>query len=118
MIFDDNFAYFFMKTYVVACGYEAILMSTHNIGFYEEVTKIIFQLSSNTHLIYYSIHSPSAQQKTVFSLKVGSSLPWQRACDRTLFARSPRGPHQLHLCPVCFHQGTGQTHPGLLSACW
>ena len=26
-------------------------MSTHNIGFYEHLTKIIFQLSSNTHLI-------------------------------------------------------------------
>ena len=29
-----------------------ILMSTHNIGFYEDLTKIIFELSSNTHLIY------------------------------------------------------------------
>ena len=26
-------------------------MSTHNIGFYEDLTKIIFDLSSNTHLI-------------------------------------------------------------------
>ena len=26
-------------------------MSTHNIGFYENSTKIEFQLSSNTHLI-------------------------------------------------------------------
>ena len=26
-------------------------MSTHNIGFYEEINKIIFELSSNTHLI-------------------------------------------------------------------
>ena len=26
-------------------------MSTHNIGFYEDLTKIIFQLSSNMHLI-------------------------------------------------------------------
>ena len=33
-------------------GYaKAILMSTHNIGFYEDLTKIIFELSSNTHLI-------------------------------------------------------------------
>ena len=30
---------------------EAILMSAHNIGFYEDLTKIIFELSSNTHLI-------------------------------------------------------------------
>ena len=26
-------------------------MSTHNIGFYEEISKIITYLSSNTHLI-------------------------------------------------------------------
>ena len=26
-------------------------MSTHNIGFYEDLTKIIFELSSKTHLI-------------------------------------------------------------------
>ena len=26
---------------------EGILMSTHNIGFYEDLTKIIFELSSN-----------------------------------------------------------------------
>ena len=26
-------------------------MSTHYIGFYDDLTKIIFQLSSNTHLI-------------------------------------------------------------------
>ena len=26
-------------------------MSTHNIGFYEDLIKIIFQLSSNMHLI-------------------------------------------------------------------
>ena len=26
-------------------------MSTHNIGFYEDLTKIIFELSSNTHLM-------------------------------------------------------------------
>ena len=26
-------------------------MSTHNIGFYEDLTKIIFQLSPNMHLI-------------------------------------------------------------------
>ena len=30
---------------------EVILMSTHNIGFYEDLTKIIFELSSNMHLI-------------------------------------------------------------------
>ena len=30
-------------------------MSTHNIGFDEDLTKIIFQLSSNTHLISSSV---------------------------------------------------------------
>ena len=30
---------------------EAILMSTHNIGFYEDLKKIIFELSLNTDLI-------------------------------------------------------------------
>ena len=32
-------------------GGEAILISTHNIGFYDDLIKIIFELSSNTHLI-------------------------------------------------------------------
>ena len=31
-------------------------MSTHTIGFYEEITKIIFQLSSNTHFICTSVY--------------------------------------------------------------
>ena len=52
---NDNFAYFFIKTYVVGAHSnrlgEAILMSTHNIGFYEDLTKTVFELSSNTHLI-------------------------------------------------------------------
>ena len=32
-------------------------MSTHNIGFYEELSTIINQLSSNTHLISSSVVS-------------------------------------------------------------
>ena len=48
----DNFAYFSIKTYVMGTHEnrftEAILMSTHNICFYGELTKIILQLSSNT----------------------------------------------------------------------
>ena len=50
---SDNFAYFLIKTYA-----EAILMSTHNIGFYEDLTKIIFeyhQISSNMDLISSSL---------------------------------------------------------------
>ena len=52
-IFDDNeeicFANFFIKTYVVDAHKnhlaKVIVMSTHNIGFYEDLTKIIFHLS-------------------------------------------------------------------------
>ena len=41
-------------------------MSTHNIGFYEEFTKIIFQLSSNTHHISSSgIDCDSAHERLV-----------------------------------------------------
>ena len=29
-------------------------MSTHNIGFYEEISQLIPQLSSNTHLMCFS----------------------------------------------------------------
>ena len=31
-------------------------MSTHNIGFYEEINKIITYLSSNTHIISSADH--------------------------------------------------------------
>ena len=37
---------------------KAILMSTHNIGFYEDLTKIIFELSSissNAHIISFAM---------------------------------------------------------------
>ena len=39
-------------------GAEAILMSTHNLGFYEDLTKIIFELSSN--IIKYELISSAA----------------------------------------------------------
>ena len=42
-------------------------MSTHNIGFYEDLTKIIFELSSNAHLIssagYSSLKCPNFSAK-------------------------------------------------------
>ena len=44
-------------------------MSTHNIGFYEDLTKIIFQLSSNTHLIFSTI------QVSITSNTVGEGSP-------------------------------------------
>ena len=44
MILSDDFAYFSIKTHVVGLA-KAILMSTHNICFDGELTKIILQLS-------------------------------------------------------------------------
>ena len=38
---------------------EAILMSTHNICFYGELTKVILELPLNTLLICFSDHIPS-----------------------------------------------------------
>ena len=40
-------------------------MNTHNIGFYEDLTKIIFELSSNMHLIY-----SAALWSNVFALRI------------------------------------------------
>ena len=52
-VFGDNsgiiLLIFSMKTYVRLA--KAILMSTHNIGFYGELRKIILELSSDTLLI-------------------------------------------------------------------
>ena len=50
-------------------------MSTYNIGFYEEISKIITLLSSNTHLISTAGGSPSPQasneyQTPVFFLEI------------------------------------------------
>ena len=54
-----------IKTYFVGAHSnrlgEVILMSTHNIGFYEDLTKIIFQLSSNfikyaPYLFFYVVN--------------------------------------------------------------
>ena len=57
-------------------------MSTHNIGFYEDLTKIIFELSSNTHLICSSdshsfhVHSPTSFRRFFFYFLVyGSYVP-------------------------------------------
>ena len=49
-------------------------MSTHNIGFYEELTKIIFPLSSNTHLISSSVaHNHTRVDQEVFVAQTMSS---------------------------------------------
>ena len=56
-------------------------MSTYNIGFYEDLTKIIFQLSSNTHLI--SSSGPSLDpQKNVLPQICVACMPNRHAPDR------------------------------------
>ena len=54
MVFDDNSVIILLISSLKPMLWvltEAILMSTHNIGFYEDLTKIIFGISINTHLI-------------------------------------------------------------------
>ena len=48
---------------------EAILMSTHNICFYGQLTNIILQLSSNILLMCSSVHSNRAQPREQFGRK-------------------------------------------------
>ena len=45
-------------------------MSTHNICFYEDLTKIIFELSSNTHLISSAEVALPIHPKVFFLLKL------------------------------------------------
>ena len=56
-------------------------MSTHNIGFYEDLTKIIVELSSNMHLIssaellksltvYYCLTTPMEKESTTVSEEI------------------------------------------------
>ena len=55
-------------------------MSTHNIGFSEEITKLIFQLSSNMHLICSSdvwltlSSKPSSVPRNLFKIGKVDSL--------------------------------------------
>ena len=55
-------------------------MSTHNIGFYEKISKIISKLSSNTHLIssadclnigVFFIYGPSTQSHILSHFRMG-----------------------------------------------
>ena len=48
-------------------------MSTHTIGFYEDLTKIIFELSSNTHLI-------SSADNTKFSASTSKIVYFSSPC--------------------------------------
>ena len=52
-------------------------MSTHNIGFYEEMAKIIFQLSSNIHFICSSGHNIPLGWCVLMSLKNSGFLSFR-----------------------------------------
>ena len=72
MIFEDNqgnlkFYLFLHKN--LCCGFSLDLMSTHNICFNEELTKIIFQLSSN--IIKYT---PGPEVIKLFSFSTKLSM--------------------------------------------
>ena len=49
-------------------------MSTHYIGFYEDLTKIIFELSSNTHLISSAAYMCIYRTFDVYKIKYHSVL--------------------------------------------
>ena len=52
---------------------KAILMSTHSIGFYEDLTKNVFQLSSNMNLVSSSVNANlHSLEKSFFLLSTGA----------------------------------------------
>ena len=51
-------------------------MSTHNIGFYEDLTKDIFQLSSNTHHLFFWVTVTVTVIHSACLLTVGNSFTW------------------------------------------
>ena len=63
-------------------------MSPHNIGFYEDLTKIIFELSSNTHFISSAAFANSLNQDQ--ALGIQNKLPsMQRVNFYQRVSRSP-----------------------------
>ena len=58
IVFDKEFTKIIFK-------FSAVLMSTHNIVFDKEFTKIIFKLSPNTHLISSSAYAFTNHFQTV-----------------------------------------------------
>ena len=57
-------------------------MSTHNIDFYEDLTKIIFELSSNTHLISSADHS--SVNNEILSQPITLLAQFNNTCTLTL----------------------------------
>ena len=50
-------------------------MSTYNIGFYEDFAKIIYQISSNTHLIFSSDPTVNTEQTLHVYIQNGEFIP-------------------------------------------
>ena len=73
MIIKGLFCLFLHEKLFCGCSLdpvvEAILISTHKIHFYEDLTKITFQLSSNTHLISSGVFSAFICSKTTDQVK-------------------------------------------------
>ena len=53
-------------------------MSTHNIGFYEDLTKIIFKLSSNTHINSSAGEAACLLNQGLWVLSRASQVFWMR----------------------------------------
>ena len=60
-------------------------MSTHNIGFHVDLTKIIFELSSNTHLISSAINVAAWEIAALTTLFTMSSLCILTICEFSSF---------------------------------
>ena len=65
-------------------------MSTHNIGFYKDLTKIVFELSSNTHLFSSAVVA-SFGGITICMPMVVHSMPFITICVITPITLSGRG---------------------------
>ena len=59
---------------LIRIAWPRLLMSTHNIGFYEDLTKINFQLSSNMHLISSSANENGLGSDVLKSHKLNVSV--------------------------------------------
>ena len=62
-------------------------MSTHNIGFYEEISKIItyHQISSNTHLISSAGHMSRIPENLSLEFPTRSYTNWAVLCRSLKF---------------------------------
>ena len=83
---------------------EAILMSTHNIGFYEDLTKIIFELSSNIikyapYFVCCIKHYGVELYNVYIHDMMALGLPVARFTERLITYLSPKTYLTTHLRP-------------------